>query len=737
MPAASTKPRLSAFTTSLLLLTSPVIAWAQDADSSAGDAAPTTTPVQRVDILARPAATDLRRAASVAKQIYGREELDQYGDTNVLDVMRRLPGVNIGAGGPRMRGLGSGYTQILINGDPAPPGFALDQLDPAQVERIEVLRAPTADTSAQAVAGTINIILKEAPRRSERHLRVGLADGSDRPMANVNLTLNESRAPLAMSLPLSLFEWQRESRITVAREMDGTDGLPAAARQLGAQESWGYGLNVGPRLNWKLSDDQSLALTSFAQKGWWNNRTDYDNRILQGVPVLDNDTRQNGTWQNLRGNANWNNRFAPDQRIELRTGVQQNRWTFNVRNQLGGVEQLHSVGGGRYEGLTQAGKYSHLLGESHSITTGWDLEAGRRNESRTVTRQGQPLLPDFEGQPYAARVNRQAFYVQDEWEISPRWQTVVGLRHERISTQSRGTDEPVSNTSRVLSPLWHVTWKLDPKGRDLVRASLARTYRAPNMGTLLARPSVNNNYTDTTRSNSELAPDRIGNPRLRPELSTGIDIAFEKYLTGNSLWSVGIFHREISDLIRNVTTLQTVPWATAQRWVSQPQNFSSASTSGLEMEVRGSAAELLPSIAPGARTLNLRASVNVYRSRVAALPGPDNRLDGQQPWTMTLGFDQRITGLPVNVGGSLTVNPDYDTLVTLDQTQRNSSTRTIDLFAQWLVRPGLSVRMSARAGVQPFGPPNGTVETRLANGDVSQIERYTRPQINLSVDMRL
>ena len=60
-------------------------------------------------------------------------------------------------GAPRMRGLGAGYTQILINGDPMPQGFALDQLSPSQIERIEVLRAPTAETGTRAIAGTNTI----------------------------------------------------------------------------------------------------------------------------------------------------------------------------------------------------------------------------------------------------------------------------------------------------------------------------------------------------------------------------------------------------------------------------------------------------------------------------------------------------------------------------------------------------------------------------------------------------
>lgn len=717
----------------------PLAAHAQEAGSGQPEpgAQPQQTSVQRVEIAGRQSATDLRRSANVAKQIYGREELDKYGDTNVLDVMRRLPGVNVAGGGPRMRGLGAGYTQILINGDPAPPGFALDQLSPSQIERIEVLRAPTADQSAQAIAGTINIVLKEAPRRSQRDLRLGLVDGSERPMANLNITLGESKGALSASLPVSLFEWNRESRITIDRQMPGTDGAASAALQEGTQLNWGYGFNLGPRLNWKISDVQTLSLQTYAQKGYWNNRTRYDNQTLAGSPVLDDDTRQFGIWQNVRGNLVWINRFTDDQRIELRAGLQDSKWEYDARNLRRGIEALRAVGGGRDEGWTQAGKYSVLLGDAHSLTAGWDLEARRRDEERTVTQNGVPLLPDFEGQPFSAQMRRQAFYIQDEWEISPQWQLYLGLRHESIDTESRGTDTPVANTSRVLSPLMHLTWKLDPKGRDMVRASLTRSYKAPNAGTLLARPSISSGFTDVTQSNTELSPDRMGNPALRPELATGLDVAFEKYLPGGGMWSVGVFHRKITDLVRTVTRLQTVPWSNVQRWVAQPQNFSSATTSGVELEVKGRANELLPSLLPEAKALNLRASLNLYRSRVAALPGPDNRLDGQQPWSMTLGFDQRINGLPLQVGGSFSAGPAYDTQLTLDQLQQRSKTRSLDLFAQWIFRPGLSARLAASAGVQAFGPSNGSTRTVLSSGDYVEVERRSKPSVNLSVDIRL
>lgn len=698
---------------------------------------PQPTSLQRIEINSRQSATDLRRAARTSKQIYDREELDRYGDTNALDVMRRLPGVNVGSDGPRMRGLGAGYTQILINGDPMPQGFALDQLSPTQIERIEVLRAPTADQSAQAIAGTINIILKEAPRKSQRDLRLGASDGSQRPMGNANLVIGEAVGGLAMSLPVSVFEWRRENRNTTERRLPGVDGLPARSVQSGDQQVWGWGWNLGPRLNWKINDDQSLSVASFLQQGYWNNRTNFNNQVVSGNPVLDNDQDQNGTWQNRRLNLTWTNRLNPDQNLELRGGVQQSRFTFDVRGLRQGAEVQRAVGGGNDDALTQAGKYSLLLGDSHSLTAGWDLESRQRGERRTVTQLGQAVLPDFEGQPFDAKLFRQAFFVQDEWDLTPQWQLYLGLRHERITTESKGTGTVVDNRSSVLSPLAHLTYKLDARGRDMVRASLTRSYRAPSISSLLARPSLPSQYIDPTKPNTELAPDRVGNPALAPELATGLDIAFEKYLPGGSMWSVGVFHRRIENLMRNVTTLRTVPWATVPRWVSQPQNFSTATTSGLELEVKGRAAELLPTLVDKTSTLNLRASLNFYRSRVKALPDPNNRLDGQQPWTTTLGADQRIAGLPLSVGGSLTLNPAYDTLLTLDQTLRRSPTHTIDLYAQWVFRPGLSMRVAVAEGAQPFGPPNSTLTTLLTGGDFTRVERKTGPQVNVTVDVRL
>jgi outer membrane receptor for ferrienterochelin and colicins len=89
--------------------------------------------IQQVEVRASPDAYDPRRDDTVSKILVNHNEIVKYGDTNVLDVLKRVPGVTVRSDGGRgsevrMRGLGSGYTQLLINGEkprPASPSIHL------------------------------------------------------------------------------------------------------------------------------------------------------------------------------------------------------------------------------------------------------------------------------------------------------------------------------------------------------------------------------------------------------------------------------------------------------------------------------------------------------------------------------------------------------------------------------------------------------------------------------------
>jgi outer membrane receptor for ferrienterochelin and colicins len=149
--------------------------WAQQAAAPAA----TTSDMGRIEITSgRDNNTQQRRESTASKIVIGREEIERQGDSNLGDILKRMPGITLGGapgrgGGIRMRGLSQGYTQILLDGERVPPGFSVESLTPEMIERVEIYRAPTAETGAQAIAGTINIITREGRKGMPTELKVG------------------------------------------------------------------------------------------------------------------------------------------------------------------------------------------------------------------------------------------------------------------------------------------------------------------------------------------------------------------------------------------------------------------------------------------------------------------------------------------------------------------------------------------------------------------------------------
>ncbi|MEG3193937.1 TonB-dependent receptor plug domain-containing protein, partial [Lysobacter sp. D1-1-M9] len=86
--------------------------------------------------------------------------------------------------GARLRGMDPGYTQILVNGKKVPGGgadrsFFVDRIPAEVVERVEIVRSPSANRSGDAVAGAINIILRDAYEFDGGYVRLGASRFDD------------------------------------------------------------------------------------------------------------------------------------------------------------------------------------------------------------------------------------------------------------------------------------------------------------------------------------------------------------------------------------------------------------------------------------------------------------------------------------------------------------------------------------------------------------------------------
>src|SRR6185436_19158847 len=175
--------------------------------------------------------TEQRRQSTVSKIVIGREEIERQGDSTLGEILKRLPGVTLGGppgrgGQIRFRGLGAGYTQILLDGDRVPPGFQIDSISPDQIERIEILRAPTAETGARAIGGTINIITREGYSRKVNDVRIGTQLENDHLGSGASWTRNDKlsdRWTLNLSISATAAEFE-ERTVTTTTDTDLATG---------------------------------------------------------------------------------------------------------------------------------------------------------------------------------------------------------------------------------------------------------------------------------------------------------------------------------------------------------------------------------------------------------------------------------------------------------------------------------------------------------------------------------
>jgi len=684
---------------------------AEASKSTAPDGNPNT---QRVEVTGgRSSDTEQRRQSTVSKIVIGREEIERQGDSTLGEILKRLPGVTLGGapgrgGAIRFRGLGAGYTQILLDGDRVPPGFSIDSLSPEQIERIEILRAPTAETGARAIGGTINIITREGYSKKLNEIKLGPQYESDHAGAGFNWTRNDKlNDDWTLNTSLSARGGKQESfSTTTTSDVDvATGALTRLSEETSSALERRESVHLGTRAQYQNKGDVGfLAPFLVASQGHSDRFNTFSQPIGNDPPAPYDHAVAATDWDYglLRVLGQWRHRLGDGTRLEWRgNGGESRSNSHTLRNEFdaGGalITAIDDAARIRDRSLSLGLKASKLLENDHSVVGGGELEGVRRLETRTTLNNGVPLLTDF-GDNLEASSSRAALYLQDEWTVNPNWGAHAGLRWEGINTTGTGeNDDMTTNRSSVFSPLLHAVWKPDPKGRDQIRMSLTRSYKSPPLQSLLGRPSISARYpttgcaTDPDCPNTPTSPDRAGNPDLKPELATGIDVAAERYLSAGGLLSANVFVRQISNYMRSVTTLETVSWSPVPRWVSRPQNVGNAWTSGLELEAKFRLSEVMTDAPP----LELRTNLSFFDSRVKSVPGPDNRLDQQPSMTANLGADYRFRAVPLTLGGNLNYTPGYETRLSEEQTALVGDKLVFDAYALWTFRPGVALRLSA------------------------------------------
>lgn len=618
---------------------------------------------------------DQRREDTSSTLTLGREELALHGDRTLADALRRLPGVTVGDGGIQMRGLGNGYTQILLNGTPAPSGFALDTLPPDAVERVEVLRSASAILGTQGMAGTINIVLRKSVRRDERdEHEIQLGWDSLHGDVAPRITLQSSGKADGWSHNIgAVYTGSRQA--TGSTIIDSAPDLRRTTRT--REENDGKVLNLSPRVNWTLPGGDTLSLQSLVNLNRRAIQLDSHEQVQLGDSGDFQDVNSLFRLRGLllRSELIWQRTLESNAKLELKLGGSHHPRATDYdfagipAGQL--LPTRRTVHGDiRENAVSYSGKVSMPLGASgHALITGWDGGGTQRMQTRIEHEYGPSSALNFiKDDRYDGRIDRLALFAEDEWRYGANTVS-AGLRWESLTTAARDRHSaPVRQRSRVLSPVLNWLHKLE-EGSQL-RLGVSRTYKAPNMLDLVPRRFTSDN------NNSPTNPDEQGNPALRPELAWGVDAGIDHYFGKSGLLSASLYARDIDNV--TLTTL----YQENGRWIAMPANQGKARAYGGALELR----------APVTQRLSMRSNLALNRSRIAQVPGPDNRLDRQAPLSAGISADYRLSTLTLSAEFNLEAGRRSRTSASYASTLPWQ--RKLDLRAAWRLAPGRMLRVA-------------------------------------------
>jgi outer membrane receptor for ferrienterochelin and colicins len=710
--------------------------------------------LQRVE-LEGSAATDtqLRRDFVAGKIVISRRSIEESGVGTVLELLRREPAVTISNDG-RLGLLGlPGYTQILVDGKPPAPGRSAMETELVHVDRIEIVKGSLAEYGPFGIAGTINIVSRRVDRKPTSSLRFGGALGSA--TRDVSLAWSETVKPSgsawSISNRLSLRKRENDTHQRVqtrsALEQDGPLVLTDLSDEQGTEGL--QTLTLSSSAAYKFSEHNSVTLSPSAMV--WrttvdaheNHQTPSGEDLVQSIPEAQ--ANSSARMSNVSLPVNWKHETSGGSRMEIefspsRTLIsrQQNRreqasgesntdlttTRATARRDFHAVDALHFT-------------ISPKLGEDHAAKLG--VKLGHLDISNkidaTINGEQDPTLALF-GTRQSITGPRHSAYVQDEWTINKRWAATAGVTSEWRKLHIVEGQLDTASSYRVTSPSLHLAHKLDAAGDQRLRLSWARSFRAPEAEQLTQRPTINPLApcsTSTCGANRIEYADTAGNSALQPERSTGWTLSYEHSFGKDSLVSLDGFRRQIKNVMGEVVDLESVSWASAPRYIIRPQNLGQAWTHGFTAEARAALSDLFAN----APKLEVRAGATLAQSRLETLPGPDNHLADQSPWSAKLGGRYQFSSMPMELSIDANWTPGRWYRTALDRRLYQGRRQDISAQASWAVNPGMKIRLSAN-NLLARDSERGDVYGSGSQQDASVWTRKdVAPSLAVTVEMKL
>jgi iron complex outermembrane receptor protein len=572
-----------------------VSAWADEPPEAAPaeDAGPTRFSLEKVEhVEQRHKSLQERHDSNISKVIITREDIVQFRDRRAGDIIRRLPGLFMG--GPpgenrdvRLRGLDKEYTQILVNGERISGGgqkreFELDRIPADMIERIEIIKNPSAEFNSDAVAGIVNIVLRPAASKFTVDGLIGAGGPSDAPDEkdkyigdrNAVLNIGDRKGNWGWRLGGSAF---RQLRTSDKEKLKTNQDRDVEQELVPTDSLDGFGA-----LTWDASPSDQIRLTPFMLYREEDRTKTKDTIKPNGTISAAEKEDEFKVLREPRITLAWDHRFEFGGKLELNS-------TLNLHEEeKTKTKDTGTKPGGQFTATSRETEKEikrdtekivnanlrlpfTLFGMKNFASTGTKIRLRNRTQDKSkFTRNLRTgVVTNTTGAKDNFELNERnfGFFAQDEIAVTDRFILTPGVRAELTDADTldkrsgRSAEAPLTtDLTPSLHALYHVFENTN------LRASIARAIRRPQFDQLIATEEIT--ATQIKR----------GNPQLRPEKSWNYELQVEQFWK-DGIFSLGTYYRVLEDKQEEV-----IIGKDGLRDIVQPMNVGNGKLWGMEAE---------------------------------------------------------------------------------------------------------------------------------------------------------
>ena len=563
---------------------------------------------------------------------YDSEFFQRFEPLTAGDALKRVPSVTflsdvIESDGARLRGLPPGYTQILINGEKVPGSnadrsFFLDRIPAELIDRVEIVRSSSARRTGDAVAGTLNIKLRDGYELDGGYLRAGGLYYDDKELEpSVGGVFGGALGPGRFLIGGNFQGRHNPKKKYSLRYSDSPENNPNFATDDFENREDQTDTRDGKDYSFNATYDIKGDTTDFSVNGFYvhTDRTETERSFEYNHPTNINGPVRATPPGNLTvDNANvakinqdnysvngklahrWSlgetslkvgyawfdeDRFETEYEVEFdralprftgdqtRTGITDKEFSVRLEHEFPLGENTKLLFGGLWQDKDRSTSITEAPRDRYNLTAanrqGYDQFA--RNPTEFVRTFGA-FVPAVGGINTIEEKRLDGFVLVEGDMPGVKWE--AGIRYETTDLTIDDLTPPatrIDNDYEKLLPSASV--KIDVGARGRVTASVARTSRRPEF-----------NFLSPATLEEELGDnDLLGNPLLDPETAWGFDLGYEQRLGRSGIAGINVFYRKVEDLIELTNTGPIVGRPGA--FTYQPQNIGDGKVWGVEFDL--------------------------------------------------------------------------------------------------------------------------------------------------------